>query len=428
MRLQPLRDGDPRALSALCESRGRAVYAYCLQVAGDAQAMEAAASAFADFRLAVVGAGDLTEREAEALLRAKTRRAAARRGVNAMAASRLDSVADGCEGQEIRLVRYSEGSAAPAVEKVFAAHVADCHLCATALTRLHAGERALERPPLAPLPLRVTDEILWAMALVAPVLACEGNAALVQREALSLLSAPDPANPAQAAPVTPPAAAAAREPDARPEPVSTMPSAADGSRRRFPGRRPRPTSAPMATWGAAFAGAAGAAFGIGLVLLTNDDTTPSRPPTGIAGVAAAATPSVSTTPRPGATASATSGSAGKLRIEAIATTVHPVLGEIGPGARVSVHVRITNGMGRAARARRPVLYVGDTAVDLAAVSTTTATSPIAALDAGAVAEGRLRFDAARSVADELTTSAVRLRISGRSVPLKPVIGSPAAPT
>ncbi len=426
MRLQPLRDGDPGALSALCQSRGRAVYAYCLQVAGDAQAMEAAASAFADFRLAIVDAGDLTEREAEALLRAKTRRAAARRGVNVMAASTRDSVAGTCEGQEIRLVRYAEGSAAPAVEKVFAAHVADCHLCAGALARLHAGERALERPPLAPLPLRVTDEILWAMALVAPVQACEGNAALVQREALSLLTVrvEDPEDPA---PMSTPAAAV-RELDARPEPVSAMPGAADGSRRRFPWRRARPKSAPMATWGAAFAGAAGAAFGIGLVLLTNDDTTPSRPPTGIADVAAAATPSVSTTPRPGAKASATSGSAGKLRIEAIATTVHPVLGEIGPGARVSVHVRITNGMGRAARARRPVLYVGDTAVDLAAVSTTSATSPIAALDAGSVAEGRLRFDAARSVADELTTAAVRLRISGRSVPLKPVIGSPAAPT
>ena len=406
------------------------MYAYCLQVAGDAQAMEAAASAFADFRLAVVGAGDLTEREVEALLRARTRGVpAARRGVNAMAASRLDSVAGGCEGQEIRLVRYSEGSAAPAVEKVFAAHVADCHLCATALTRLHAGERALERPPLAPLPLRVTDEILWAMALVAPVLACEGNAALVQREALSLLSAPGPGEPRAGR--TRHGTRGRRRPRARRAPRAGVRHA---QRRRrvataLPRRRPRPTSAPHGDVG----GHVRRRRRRGVrdrprAAHERRHEAPSRPPTGIAGVAAAATPSVSTTPRPGATASATSGSAGKLRIEAIATTVHPVLGEIGPGARVSVHVRITNGMGRAARARRPVLYVGDTAVDLAAVSTTTATSPIAALDAGAVAEGRLRFDAARSVADELTTAAVRLRISGRSVPLKPVIGSPAAPT
>lgn len=413
---QLLRDGDPRALATLCEARGRAVYAYCLHVAGDAQAMEAAANAFADFRLAALAEGDLTEREAEALLRRMTRRAAARRGVNVVAARTRDPHPGACDGQEIRLVRYAEGSLAPAVSQVFAAHVAQCHMCGKALARLQAGEHAIERPPKAALPLRVTDEILWAMALAAPVQACDGNAALVQREALRLLTSR--ADPADAAPVS---TSAPRPLEARPERSPAEPGRDDRPRRRFGWRDALPKSTHgMATWGAAFAGAAGAAFGIGLVLLTEDDTVSPRPPTGIAGIAAAATPQVSTTARSGTNASPANSSAGKLRIEVVTTTVHPVPGGTGPAARVSVHVRITNDMALPARARRPVLYVGDTRVDLATVSSTTATSPIAPLAPGAVAEGRLRFETEQPLADQLTTARVRLRISGRSIPLQPV--------
>jgi hypothetical protein len=410
--LTRLRDGDPQALAAVCERRGGAVYAYCSYVAGDGLAIEAAAAAFADFRLAVRAASNLTEAELDALLREKTRRAAARRGINVVASRAEPRRATACDGQEIRLVRYAENSLAPEVRKVFAEHVASCRPCTEALVRLQAGERALERAPRAPLPLRVTDEILMAMALAAPVRAWGGDPVLVHREALRLLTRDvDPA-PAPVAPKRP-------TPHIPPDPI------------RRPRRRRRrdataTRSTRLATWGTILAGAVGTAFGLGLVILTDDQPVSSRPATAIAGLDAGA---VSRTVQPpSAATSSTGGSAEKLHIEAIATTVHALRDAAGPAARVSVRVRITNATGRLARARRPVLYVGDARVELATVSATTATSPIASLAAGSVAEGRLGFRAEGAAAQQLTAARVRLRISGQSVPLTPLPGDPTAPS
>ena len=172
--------------------------------------MDAAANAFADFRLAIIASDELTQNDAEELLRQKTRRAAARLGVNTVAARTRGAGVEGCDGQEIRLVRYTERTLAPSVANVFAEHVASCHTCAAALGRLEAGERAFERPPSAPLPQHVADEIVHTLAFTLPVRACGANAAVVYEEALRLLTGDDvdpahqPAPPIQAGPRTDP--------------------------------------------------------------------------------------------------------------------------------------------------------------------------------------------------------------------------------
>ena len=172
--------------------------------------MDAAANAFADFRLAIIASDELTQNDAEELLRQKTRRAAARLGVNTVAARTRGAGVEGCDGQEIRLVRYTERTLAPSVANVFAEHVASCHTCAAALGRLEAGERAFERPPSAPLPQHVADEIVHTLAFTLPVRACGANAAVVYEEALRLLTGDDvdpahqPAPPIQAGPRTGP--------------------------------------------------------------------------------------------------------------------------------------------------------------------------------------------------------------------------------
>ena len=459
-------DGDPRALAALCQWRAGAVYAYCGQVAGEGRAMEAAANAFADFRLAVPASGNLTGRDAEALLQRKTRRAAARRGVNVVAADRSRGL-KACHGPEIALVRYVERTLKPAVHAVFAEHVAQCRSCAAALHRLQAGERAFQRPPRAPLPPAAADAILRALAGAAPVLACGGDSVAVHEEALRLVTGsrgtPAPAPSAATRPAEqtdraddPPSAAP--QPDGR-DPASagdradaaievrrataSQPADADGRgdrrrpqaierlKRSFDLRNVRPLPfGGMASAGVVCAGVAGAAFALGLVTLTGDNTMRSRPATAIANRAATETKRVAitskSTARAGVTqpAPAAGGAARKLRVAVLSTIVRSHEADLPQrGAQVSVHVRITNRSDRVAPSPRPVLHVGGVRVPVAAVSSVKEASPLAPLDSGAVAEGRLRFDTAQPVARKLIAGRLRLRIAGNSVPLRPVIGT-----
>lgn len=437
-----IRDGEPLALAALCQRKGGAVFGYCEHVAHPGYAIEAAADAFADFRVAIDAAGEPSDREAEALLRHSTRRAAARRGVNAMAASAAGSGGKGCGGQEIKLVRYVEGGLAPAVGKVFADHVARCRSCAMAMRRLEAGERALERPPRAPLPPRVAAEILEAMVIAAPMRACGRNAAVAYQEAMRILTDNGAVRDDQPPPPLPPAAAAPTE--AARDRIAVM-RPPDVSRRRMRRRRIplpgfRPYWEPQSGWaerlrsaaapGVVLSGMAGAAFAVGLVALTGDGTSSSSTPPVNTSQSATATilsskRALAANASPNSAAPAPRSNGGRLRIEVLSTTVHPVR---GGGARVSIHARLSNATDTPARRRRPVLYVDGESVGLAAGASDSAAALLAPLRPGSVADGRLHFDTKQPVARRLTTARVRLRISGRSIPLTPVVSTRPAST
>ncbi|MDQ3722092.1 MAG: hypothetical protein M3376_03275, partial [Actinomycetota bacterium] len=194
-----IRDGDPRALAALCDRRGAAVFAYCAQVAARGHAADAAADAFARLRASVVSPGEVSGVEGDALLRHMVRRAAAWRGSNAMAARDGNPVSESCAAQESELVAYVERSLSRADRVGVDEHLTQCDFCTAALRRLEAGERAFERPLRAALPLGVVEELLRALVVAAPVRACGGNAAAVREEALRLLTR-DRARAAEPAP------------------------------------------------------------------------------------------------------------------------------------------------------------------------------------------------------------------------------------
>ena len=177
-------------------------------------------------------------------------------------------------------------------------------------------------------------------------------------------------------------------------------------------------------------GAVGALVGVGLAALTGDDASPAPAPaqaarataTGAATPTAAAGPGTTPAPAP-ATADP------KLRVDVLSTVAHPVTapgGETGLQARVSVHVRVTNGTDHVVRSAPPVLLVGDAEAQIAAGSSGAAGTLPAVLEPGAVADGRLRFDTAGAITSRLTTAAVRLRIVGKTARLAPEIGRAAA--
>ena len=185
---EKVRDGDPEALAALCEVGGAAMFAYCEHVVAPGHSINAVADAFARFRAAIVAAEELTPQDADTLLRRMTRRAAASCGVNTVAARTAALFSGTCDGQETELVDFVEGDLSLAERDVIAAHVATCDLCAVALRRLQAGERALARPPSAPLPPAFAELLLEALVVAAPVQAHDGDAARVREAALRLLS------------------------------------------------------------------------------------------------------------------------------------------------------------------------------------------------------------------------------------------------
>lgn len=254
-----IRDGDPGALAALCERRGAAVLAYCEQVADRGHATTAAADAFARLRVAVVAPGKAPRMESDALLRHMVRRAAAWRGTNALAARAGKPVSETCAAEELGLVGYVEKSLPPADRESLDDHLVRCGGCCAALRRLEAGERAYGRPPRAPLPAGVVEELLRALVTVAPVRACGGNAAAVQEEALRLLAAgrAPAAAPAKAAPAAlapeahaperrPLDASPRRRPEALRKAAPAEPPAADRASRQPTAAKPAPPNPPAA--------------------------------------------------------------------------------------------------------------------------------------------------------------------------------------
>jgi len=213
---------------------------------------------------------------------------------------------------------------------------------------------------------------------------------------------------------------------------------------------------------AAAAGAAGALLGLGLAALTGDDesSSPSLPTVGTPTITTEATTTTeatapattttaartttptstlttpaatTTTPTTRTTARTTTTTPApittKPRVDVLSTVAHPVTAPAGDTrrrARVSVHVRVTNGTGRRIAPARPVLVVGDARLQLAPGSSGAAAPLLAPLEPGAAADGRLRFDTEGAVTAQLTTARVRLVIAGTTIAVRPVIGSETA--
>lgn len=208
-----IRDGDPRALAALCRRHGAAVLAYCEHVASPGHGTAAAADALAHFRLSVVAPGELTARASDELLRSMTRQAGAWRGVNAMPAREGRPVSEHCAGDERGLVGYVDETLPEPERERVDEHLTQCHICRAALGRLQAGERAFQRPPAAPLPRRIAEELVGALVGAAPVRADGGDASFVRSETLRLLVGDEPSRVAE--PAQPPLTMEPRPPAPR---------------------------------------------------------------------------------------------------------------------------------------------------------------------------------------------------------------------
>lgn len=189
---EKLREGDPVALAALCARRGPAVLAYCEQVAGRERALIAACDAFAWFRVAVSGPGEVKAREAEVLLRSMTRRAATAGGVRTVARHELGALNGACADCETRLVYYVEDGVSDEERRQIAAHMAGCEPCVEALERLHAGEDAYDRPPAASLAGPAAVAVIEELIAASPVRAHAGDVGVVRATALGLLNGERP--------------------------------------------------------------------------------------------------------------------------------------------------------------------------------------------------------------------------------------------
>ena len=214
IQLDAVRAGEPEALAALCTQYGAAVLAFCDQVAAPRQGGRAAAEAFAQFRRDLCHAAEAVD--VRAVLFTVTRRAAAARGFHA--ARFPQDAAPGCDGLETTLVARIEQAAARNDRSPLDAHIGSCGACARTMRRFPAGEQAFDRPPRAPLPPRITKQIISALLAAAPVRVLDGNAEAVRALVLQQLSAVD----APAA-VPPKAAASVRTSPAAPATVEREP-------------------------------------------------------------------------------------------------------------------------------------------------------------------------------------------------------------
>ena len=166
--------------------------AYCEHVAAPRQAGLAAAHAFQQLRAHLVDAGgDETAINLDALLLRSTRRAAAARGIHAMApVAATNGAAPAepapCHGLETDLVAQIE-QPAPDVRAQLEAHLKTCPACKRAMERLESGQRAFDKPPRAPLPARIAEQLIAALVAAAPVKACNGNADVVRQQAWNQL-------------------------------------------------------------------------------------------------------------------------------------------------------------------------------------------------------------------------------------------------
>lgn len=164
-----VRDGEPVALAALCNRWARPVFAYCEHVASSGQGVVAASRALGQFRAAGAGLYGAAPRDAEAILRRITRRAAIACEATPAAASDGRHEEDRCPGRGAELVARVEDALSPAALRMLDEHVAECDACCALRRRLEAGERAFKRPPRVPLPAAVVEEVVLALVYAAPL-------------------------------------------------------------------------------------------------------------------------------------------------------------------------------------------------------------------------------------------------------------------
>jgi hypothetical protein len=155
-----VRDGDPAALAALCAARGASVLAYCRHVAGDADAGDAAAAAFASFRAAVVATDDPADLNPEAVLISATRRAAASRAPRACL--------DVCAVVPLLLAARASRTISSADREILEQHLDGCWTCRAPVARFEAAERAYGNPPDPTMDPLIVTQIIAAMAAAAP--------------------------------------------------------------------------------------------------------------------------------------------------------------------------------------------------------------------------------------------------------------------
>ena len=155
-----VREGDPTSLAALCAVRGPSVVAYCRHVAGVADAGDAAAEAFARFRVAVVAAGDTTSLNPEALLISATRTSAA---------ARADITARGhCAQVPALLAARAEKTIAVGDLERLEAHLEQCWACRAPMARFKAAERAYRDPPESTVDPALCAQIVEALVAAVP--------------------------------------------------------------------------------------------------------------------------------------------------------------------------------------------------------------------------------------------------------------------
>ena len=458
--LSKLRNGAPDALAALCARRGPAVYAYCERVVGAEHAAEVAAAALAQFRLAVISPGALSDtQQAEPLLRHVTRRVAL---AHLFKTVEGDSISDECRGRSGGLVGYVGDKLSPDERAAVSAHIERCATCAATLRRLKAGEPAFSQsnPPLKP---TMAQLMLTAMVSVAPVNVGASDATAVRDEALRIVAgehevaAPVPGAPAsvEAAPPGPPpwadhdfpdapeptaspteaSRAGAAPPPAQPSraagapsvaeipalPTASFPSAAPGIRHRLRSHVPRQrpytgvSRTAMLVRGlirlilvGAVAAGAGILIGIGVSELSGAE--PATPTPFTPSTSTPTTSTVAVEQRP---------------VEVVGSTVRSPSGGGVNRAIVDVEVRVENARGQPITMSSPQLLIDDDR--FAAAPETAGTSPelsATTLDAGDVATGTLRFDVTPMTPDEVTTARVRLRMLNKTVPLNPELRAP----
>jgi hypothetical protein len=199
-----VRDGDPAALSGLTARRGAAVLAYAEQVARPGRAVDAAAAAFARFRLAVVAADDPYDVDPERTLLRGTRFAAAAAAPHERPLRvrlRGTGAPSACALVPELLAARAEGDLSPADDERLNRHLLRCGTCSAAETRFRAGERAYRLAPDAPPVPFAARAIMQALLQAAP----------------STVSAPPAVAPAVAVDPSPPPAEPKPEQPAEPE-------------------------------------------------------------------------------------------------------------------------------------------------------------------------------------------------------------------
>jgi len=129
-------------------------------VAGDAEAADAAAEAFAEFRRAVVGTPALPDLNPEALLISATRTAAARHAAG--------NAAGICAELPGLLAARAEKSISGADAARLDAHLESCWACRAPVARFKAAERAYRDPQEPAIDPAIAAQIFVALATAAP--------------------------------------------------------------------------------------------------------------------------------------------------------------------------------------------------------------------------------------------------------------------